>query len=71
MQAATNPAALIEGSVFHGRYQIVRCIKAGGMGAVYECIHLTTRKRRALKVMLPQRHRQRRACASASSSRRG
>ena len=24
------------------------------MGAVYECVHLTTRKRRALKVMLPQ-----------------
>jgi eukaryotic-like serine/threonine-protein kinase len=49
-----NPAALPEGGVFHGRYQIVRCIKAGGMGAVYECVHLTTRKRRALKVMLPQ-----------------
>jgi serine/threonine protein kinase len=49
-----NPAALPEGAVFHGRYQIVRCIKAGGMGAVYECIHLTTRKRRALKVILPR-----------------
>jgi serine/threonine-protein kinase len=48
------PAVLPEGAVFHGRYQIVRCLKAGGMGAVYECIHLTTRKRRALKVMLPE-----------------
>ena len=42
------------GQIFHGRYEIVRCLKAGGMGAVYECIHLKTRKRRALKVMLPQ-----------------
>jgi serine/threonine-protein kinase len=49
-----NPTAMPEGGVFHGRYQIVRCLKAGGMGAVYECIHLTTQKRRALKVMLPQ-----------------
>jgi serine/threonine-protein kinase len=49
-----NPAALAEGTVFQTRYQIVRCIKAGGMGAVYECVHLATQKRRALKVMLPQ-----------------
>jgi serine/threonine protein kinase len=46
--------ALVAGQVFHGRYEIVRCLKAGGMGAVYECIHLKTRKRRALKVMLPE-----------------
>jgi serine/threonine-protein kinase len=46
-------ASLREGSVFLGRYQILRCLRAGGMGAVYECLHLTTRKRRALKVMLP------------------
>jgi serine/threonine-protein kinase len=49
-----NPLSLSEGSVFLGRYEIVRCIAQGGMGAVYECVHLTTRKRRALKVMLPQ-----------------
>ena len=49
-----NPAALPEGAVFQERYRIVRCISAGGMGAVYECVHLSTRKRRALKVMLPQ-----------------
>ncbi|MEJ7735318.1 MAG: serine/threonine-protein kinase, partial [Polyangiaceae bacterium] len=45
--------ALAAGSVFQGRYQIVRCINAGGMGAVYEAVHLETRRRRALKVMLP------------------
>jgi eukaryotic-like serine/threonine-protein kinase len=46
--------ALSPGQIFHGRYEIVRCLKAGGMGAVYECVHRQTRKRRALKVMLPQ-----------------
>ena len=49
-----NPAALPEGAVLGGRYQITRRLSAGGMGAVYECIHLTTRKYRALKVMLPE-----------------
>ena len=49
-----TPGALSAGQIFHGRYEIVRCLKAGGMGAVYECIHLKTRKHRALKVMLPQ-----------------
>jgi serine/threonine-protein kinase len=44
---------LSSGSKFHGRYEVVRCIKAGGMGAVYEAIHLETRRRCALKVMLP------------------
>src|SRR5262249_3859933 len=48
-----NVAMLGPGTIFHGRYEIVRCIKAGGMGAVYEVIHLETRRRRALKVMLP------------------
>src|SRR5690242_16647791 len=41
------------GEVFHGRYRVVRCIKAGGMGAVYEVVHQQTRRRCALKVMLP------------------
>jgi serine/threonine-protein kinase len=45
--------ALPEGSTFQGRYTIGRRIKAGGMGAVYEVVHLETRRRRALKVMLP------------------
>ena len=52
--SALVPGAMAHGQIFHGRYEIVRCLKAGGMGAVYECIHLTTRKHRALKVMLPQ-----------------
>ncbi len=39
--------------VFAGRYQVMRCIAEGGMGAVYEAIHLETERHRALKVMLP------------------
>ena len=45
--------ALADGTVFAGRYRVVRCIAAGGMGAVYEVLHLETERRRALKVMLP------------------
>jgi serine/threonine-protein kinase len=41
------------GERFLDRYEIVRCLAAGGMGAVYEVVHLETRRRRALKVMLP------------------
>jgi serine/threonine-protein kinase len=40
------------GTVFAKAYEIVRPISAGGMGIVYEVIHLGTRRRRALKVML-------------------
>jgi serine/threonine-protein kinase len=46
-------AILQPGAVFHGRYRVVRCIKAGGMGAVYEVVDDKTEARRALKVMLP------------------
>lgn len=45
---------LQDGAIFAGRYQVIRCIAAGGMGAVYEVIHLETERRRALKVLLPQ-----------------
>ena len=44
---------LHEGAIFAGRYRVVRPIAAGGMGAVYEVVHLDTQRRRALKVMLP------------------
>src|SRR5438874_1383404 len=45
-------ARLVDGSVFNGRFQIVRRLKAGGMGAVYEVVQLETLRRRAWKVML-------------------
>lgn len=44
-------ALLSEGTLFGARYRIVRCIAAGGMGAVYEVIHTETNRRHALKVM--------------------
>ncbi|MRG95301.1 serine/threonine protein kinase [Polyangium spumosum] len=46
-------AVLATGATFHGAYEVVRCIKAGGMGAVYEVLQKNTERRRALKVMLP------------------
>lgn len=45
--------SLTIGATFNGRYRVVRCMAHGGMGAVYEVIHLETERRRALKVMLP------------------
>jgi len=36
-----------------GRYRVVRQIGRGGMGAVYEAVHLDLEKRVALKVLLP------------------
>jgi eukaryotic-like serine/threonine-protein kinase len=44
---------LKEGALFAQRYQVVRCVASGGMGAVYEVVHLETERRRALKVMHP------------------
>jgi serine/threonine-protein kinase len=44
---------LAAGTIFAGRYRIVGPIAAGGMGAVYEAVHVETERRRALKVMHP------------------
>jgi len=41
-------------TIFAGRYRVLRRIAAGGMGAVFEVVHLETQRRRALKVMLPE-----------------
>jgi serine/threonine-protein kinase len=45
-------APFLEGTLFAGRYRIVRLIAEGGMGAVYEVVHTETNRRRALKIML-------------------
>lgn len=48
---SAGTSELSAGSVFAGRYRVERRIAAGGMGAVYEVVHLETNRRRALKVM--------------------
>ncbi|HEU4408832.1 MAG TPA: protein kinase [Polyangiaceae bacterium] len=40
-------------TLFHGRYRVIRRLKAGGVGAVYEVVDEITGRRRALKIMLP------------------
>jgi serine/threonine-protein kinase len=52
-EAPPQLRVLRPGTVFHERYEVLRPVAAGGMGAVYEVRHLATRRRRALKVMLP------------------
>jgi serine/threonine-protein kinase len=42
------------GAVFAKRYKLIRRISAGGMAEVYEVEHLGTRRRLALKVLLPE-----------------
>jgi serine/threonine-protein kinase len=44
---------LAENALFAGRYRIVRRLAAGGMGEVYEAVHVETDRPCALKIMLP------------------
>ncbi|WP_437925767.1 serine/threonine-protein kinase [Sorangium sp. So ce291] len=50
---SSSPGLLQPNTRFRNRYQVLRVIKAGGMGAVYEVMDDVTATRRALKVMLP------------------
>jgi serine/threonine protein kinase len=53
-QGAVSVSISLEpGVLFHERYRVVRCIKRGGMGAVFEVLDERTSTRRALKVMRP------------------
>lgn len=53
LAAPTLSISLGDGSLFAGRYVIVRRIGSGGMGAVYEVLHRETKRKRALKILLP------------------
>lgn len=44
---------LSEGTIFAQRYRVIRLIGQGGMGSVFEVVHVETERRCALKVMLP------------------
>lgn len=52
-QGVPGGAVLDEDALFNHRYQVRGRIGSGGMGAIYEVVHVETRRRRALKVMLP------------------
>lgn len=45
---------LFEGETFAGKYKVLHCIATGGMGAVYEVVHINTNGHHALKVMKPE-----------------
>lgn len=47
-------SSLTEGTLFANDYRIMRLLGAGGMGAVYVVLQLSTERERALKVMLPE-----------------
>ena len=49
-----GPTELGNGYLFAGRYRVLSRLATGGMGAVYEVQHVETRRRRALKVILPE-----------------
>jgi tRNA A-37 threonylcarbamoyl transferase component Bud32 len=50
--AAMEAASLEPGQIIDREYKVERLLSQGGMGAVYVVEHITTGKRRALKVML-------------------
>src|SRR5580765_6677123 len=46
-----TPAAALAAGTCLGKYQVVRLIGEGGMGAVYEAVHLAIGKKVAIKIM--------------------
>jgi serine/threonine protein kinase len=53
MSAPTSPSSPRLPGIIAGRYQPVRELGRGGMGAVYEAVHTWTGRRVALKTLLP------------------
>ncbi len=45
---------LMDGNLIGGRYRVLRALKAGGMGSVYEAEHQGTQRHVALKVIRPE-----------------
>ena len=55
MQAVPEekPGSALAAGTYLGRYQLLRRIGEGGMGAVYEAVHLAIGKKVAIKIMSP------------------
>jgi serine/threonine-protein kinase len=53
LAARAGESLLTDGALFAGRYRVVRALAKGGMGCVYEVVHLETERPRALKLMHP------------------
>lgn len=54
-QGMPSPAELLrEGELLAGRYEIKRTLGVGGMGAVYEAMHVRLHRPAAIKVLLPE-----------------
>jgi serine/threonine-protein kinase len=51
---AISVSRIQEGALVEGKYQIIRRIASGGMGAIYEVQHLRIGKRFAMKLLLPE-----------------
>ena len=63
------PSPTLAAGTCLGKYQVVRLIGEGGMGAVYEAMHLGIGKKVAIKMMSPWRRfpaRARGSCARRS-----
>ena len=53
LQPEKPAAAALAAGTLLGKYQIVRLVGEGGMGAVYEAVHLAIGKKVAIKIMSP------------------
>jgi serine/threonine-protein kinase len=51
--ADSTPTLPSPGEIIGGKYEVLRCIGEGGMGVVFEAMHLTMRQRVAVKVLRP------------------
>jgi eukaryotic-like serine/threonine-protein kinase len=52
LSSAKRPSSMTQpGQILGGKFQVLRVLGEGGMGVVYEVLHVITRHRRALKVL--------------------
>ena len=49
-----TPSSTLAAGTCLGKYRVVRLVGEGGMGAVYEGVHLAIGKKVAIKIMSPE-----------------